>query len=198
MKEEFRDIKDYEGLYQVSNFGRVKSLERMMWNGKGWYHRKEIILKFGDTGDDRGNGCPGYNVVNLLKNGIQIQFRVHRLVAEAFILNSENKPYVNHKNSNRKDNRVENLEWVTPKENSDDAHNRNCTPKGEECSYSKLKEPQVIEILYKYATGNYTQQQLADEYNVSRRNIGKIINGKTWKHIKRTPPIGSPLKKPNI
>ena len=50
MKEEFRDIKDYEGLYQVSNFGRVKSLERMTWNGKGWYHRKEIILKLPQNG----------------------------------------------------------------------------------------------------------------------------------------------------
>jgi len=192
MKEEFRDIKDYEGLYQVSNFGRVKSLERMTWNGYGWYLCKEIILKPSDNGI-------GYFVVRLSKDGIEIGYLVHQLVANAFIPNPENKPEVNHKDGIKSNNFVWNLEWNTSKENCDHKINvlgKNCN--GEKQGNHKLKELQVIEILEKWATRKYTMLQLGNEYNVHRITIFDIIHNKTWKHIKRTPPIGSPLKKPNI
>ena len=105
MEEEiWKPIKDYEGLYEVSNLGRVKSLN---YRGTG----KEKILK----NTERSNG---YLAIGLIKNGKTKMFRVHRLVAEAFIPNPENKPCVDHINTIRDDNRVENLRWVTYKENN--------------------------------------------------------------------------------
>ena len=105
MEEEiWKPIKDYEGLYEVSNLGRVKSLN---YRGTG----KERILK----NTERSNG---YLAIGLIKNGKTKMFRVHRLVAEAFIPNPENKPCVDHINTIKNDNRVENLRWVTCEENN--------------------------------------------------------------------------------
>ena len=104
MIEVWKDIKGYEGLYQVSNIGRVKSLTRTNC-------RKENILKQ----TNRGNG---YYCVSLSKNNIVKTFCVHRLVAEAFIPNPNNFPCVNHINEDKLDNRVENLEFCTIQYNS--------------------------------------------------------------------------------
>ena len=104
MEEIWKDIKGYEGLYQVSNMGRVKSLERTVWNGKGYYKTPERILKAGANGD-------GYLSVNLCKDGRKKPYYVHRLVVQAFIENTQNLPEINHKNEDKTDNRVENLEW---------------------------------------------------------------------------------------
>ena len=104
MEEIWKPIKDYEGLYEVSNLGRVKSLN---YRGTG----KEKILK-------NIENSKGYFQVGLVKFGKQKVFKVHRLVAEAFIPNPENKPCIDHINTVKSDNRVENLRWVTYKENS--------------------------------------------------------------------------------
>ena len=104
MEEEiWKPIKDYEGLYEVSNLGRVKSLN---YRGTG----KERILK--------NIECKGYLTVCLTKNGKQKVLKVHRLVAEVFIPNPEGKPCIDHINTIKTDNRVENLRWVTHKENN--------------------------------------------------------------------------------
>lgn len=103
MDEIWRDIKGYEGLYQVSNLGRVKRL-------KSKYMKSERILKEGIT-------TGGYRLVVLCKNNKSKTFRLHRLVAEAFIPNPENKPQVNHIDENKANNNVNNLEWMTAKEN---------------------------------------------------------------------------------
>jgi hypothetical protein len=100
-KEIWKDIEGYEGLYQVSNLGRIKSLN---FKRSG----KEGILKSNPEG--------GYCAVTLShkRRGV---FYIHRLVATAFIPNPENKPEVNHINHNKRDNRASNLEWVTQSEN---------------------------------------------------------------------------------
>ena len=98
--EIWKDIEGFEGLYQVSNLGRVKSLG----NGLTW--KTERILKTVRTKD-------GYLKLVLSKNNVRKYFRVHRLVAQAFIPNPDNLPEVNHKNEDKTDNRVENLEWCT-------------------------------------------------------------------------------------
>ncbi len=113
--EIWKDIKGYDGLYQVSNFGRVKSLARTNVKGKGNYYRKEKIKKQYKT--KHSSNKTSYFHVSLSKNGIIKRYSVHRLVAIAFIPNKENKEYVNHKNENGLDNRVENLEWVSNSEN---------------------------------------------------------------------------------
>lgn len=105
--EEWKDIKGYEGLYQVSNQGRVKSLEKTYNVGYGGEkHQKERILIPTEVGN-------GYLHVTLCKNGGKKYKRVHRLVAEAFIPNPNKYDVVNHKDENQKNNNVDNLEWCT-------------------------------------------------------------------------------------
>jgi hypothetical protein len=106
------EIKDFEGLYQVSNMGRVKSLKREVL---GKMNSTRII--FEKLLSDRDNG-KGYRVLELYKDSKRYFKKVHRLVAEAFIPNPENKPEVNHIDTDKTNNCVTNLEWVTGKENS--------------------------------------------------------------------------------
>ena len=101
--EIWKDIKDYEGFYQVSSVGRVRS----MGNG-GSNNSKERILKPYKN---------EYLMVNLFKNGKRTPFLIHRLVAEAFIPNIDNKPFIDHIDTNPSNNKIENLRWVTQKEN---------------------------------------------------------------------------------
>lgn len=104
-------IKGYENKYEVSNLGRVKSLKRIAYNGFGNHILNERIIKVGNNGN-------GYITACLCKNGKPKTHHVHRLVATAFIYNTNNKPQVNHINGIVSDNKVNNLEWVTISENS--------------------------------------------------------------------------------
>lgn len=108
-KEIWKDIKDYEAMYQISDLGRVKSLARIIKH-QNRHYRKDKILK---TSIDNH----GYLQVTLCKNGKVKRFHVHRLVAQAFIPNPENKPQVNHIDGDRSNPRKTNLEWVTDREN---------------------------------------------------------------------------------
>lgn len=113
-KEIWKDIKGYEDLYQISNYGRVKRLEKeIITNYKyGSYSsiKKEKFLKTSKQN--------GYKIVSLRKDSKNKSCYLHRLIAETFISNPKNKPQVNHINGNKLDNRVDNLEWVTCKENN--------------------------------------------------------------------------------
>lgn len=102
-EEEWRDIKGFEGLYQVSNLGNVKRL-------KSYWCKKERIVK-------QSPNNQGYLRLTLCKNNVKYPKRVHRLVAEAFLPNPDNLPQVNHKDENKLNNRVDNLEWCTAQYN---------------------------------------------------------------------------------
>jgi len=159
MKENWKDIKDFEGYYQVSNLGRVKSLRRKRITGG---YLKERILKFNLQ-------TVGYYTVTLYKNGVISQRRVHRLVTEAFILNVFNKPCVNHKSGIKIDNEVENLEWCTYSEN--EKHAYSSLGKTRHRGYKKLCDTDIKQIKELKAKG-LSKRSIAKMFNVVHSTIG--------------------------
>ncbi len=175
MLEVWKDIVDYEGSYQVSNLGRIKSLYRKVRHKNNSLRTlKERILKPGKT-------TKGYMQVMLHKDGKGKQSKVHRVVAIAFIKNTESKPQVNHINGIKTDNHVDNLEWCTQSENM--VHSIENGLKdykfmtGENNMNTHLSFKDVSEI----RKSNKCVAGLAKEYNVSKPTIRSIIQNKTWK-----------------
>lgn len=111
IQEEWKDIRQFSGTYQVSNLGRIRSLDRIVKNGHGWKRTRGQILKPYKT-------MHGYLLIKLWKNDCYKHFMVHRLVAEAFIPNPDNLPIINHKDENKSNNHVDNLEWCTKSYNA--------------------------------------------------------------------------------
>jgi hypothetical protein len=166
--EIWKSIKGYEGIYEISNYGRVSSLPRK-------YLPKGKIL-------DYGVNNIGYPRVNLCKNGKVKPYLVHRIIAKAFIPNPNNKPQINHINGIKTDNRLENLEWTTQSENVIHAYKIGlCTNKGETHYLSKLTENDVLQI--RKLKGSMLQKDIAKKYNVKISCISSILNYRTWKHI---------------
>ena len=106
MEEKWKSIEGYEGLYEISTMGRVKSIERKVKHRNSYITLREKILK-------PGKNIKGYLFVVLCKNGKTKQILVHRLVCKAFLPNPDNLPEVNHKDENPLNNNVENLEFCT-------------------------------------------------------------------------------------
>lgn len=162
--EIWKDVPDYEGFYQVSNLGRVKRIDS-----------NRILAE--------RQGKNGYIRLNLSKNGEQKQAFVHQLVLKKFGSPQPNGKQVNHKNGNKKDNRIENLEWVTIAENikhRDDVLGKHT--KGTRNGSAILTESDVKEIKSLRAKG-WTCKKISLRYAVGRAAISHIVNGRTWKHI---------------
>ena len=157
--------------------GRVKSL-----GGKiGTCDRKEKIRSISLTKD-------GYAKVRLIHQGKDKTMCIHRLVAEAFIPNPDNKDTVNHKDGNKQNNAVENLEWANRTEQMLHAYKMGLktSRSGSYNSNAKLTDEQVQEIrkLYKPYNKEYGTVALAEKYGVTNRVIGLIVNNKAYKNVK--------------
>jgi hypothetical protein len=172
--EIFKDVKNYEGFYQISNLGRVKSLQRIVDNHSGFKKvLKERFLK--------PNICKtGYYVITFKKDNIKKTFKVHRLIANAFIEHIEGKNFVNHKNGIKTDNVVSNLEWCTVLENN--IHSR-ITGLTNDVGYnsvcSKLTKEQVIFI----TNSSIPLKDLAVMFNVGFTTIYKAKKRLTYKNV---------------
>jgi hypothetical protein len=155
-------------LYEVSNFGRVKSLK----------FNREKILK--PVINRRRNG---YLKVGLCYKSKTYTKTCHRLVAKYFLDNFDKSLQVNHKDFNTQNNRLDNLEWVTDSENKHHARINGLICRGEASPSAKLTSDEVRQIRFKYASGGVTQQRLSEIYNVGRKAITKIVQRQRWKHI---------------
>lgn len=123
----------------------------------------------------------GYVTVHLKRGEKWRPFLVHRVIAEAFIPNPEQKATVNHKNGVKTDNRTLNLEWASQSENNQHANDTGLREqKGELNHMAKLTSKQVQEIRRKYKPWEYTQQRLAEEYGVTQTLISQVILDKIW------------------
>ena len=185
MTTEWKDIKGYEGIAQVSNNGEVKVFERTYIQKNG---RKRTFPERIVKGSNDGHG---YLIVGLSdSSGINKTHRVHRLVAEAFIPNPEGKEHVNHINSWRDDNRAENLEWTTAGENQLHAYTfgHRESRKGTEINQSKLTDDIALQV-YLMANDGVPYKDISrwlDEkhgLSLSKSNVSNIKHKRTWKHI---------------
>ncbi len=125
-----------------------------------------------------------YWIVSLFKKGTVKSYRVHRLVANAFIPNPENKPQVNHIDGNKKNNKVENLEWCTASENTHHAYKTGLVcKKGFNSVGVKLTKKEILEIKTLLKENKLSQRKIAVIYNVTSMTISNIKRGKTWADI---------------
>ena len=177
MEEIFKSIPEYEGLYEISNLQNVKSLNRIIIRSNGQKVKiKEKILK-------PAIGSRGYYSVVLCNNIRQRTECIHILMAKTFISNPENKKEVNHINAITTDNRIENLEWVTHKENMTHAKLLGLIKynKGEKHYSSKLKDNDIIII--RSLSGIKSHSQIAKMFTIDKSQVSRIINRKIWNHI---------------
>ena len=175
--ELWEDVVGWEGLYEVSNLGRVKSLSRVVKRGEGELRVKEKIRVLVPN-------TKGYLQVKLCNQKIKKYKIVHRLVGECFVENPSEKPCINHKNGIKTDNRAVNLEWCTYRENNLHAIKSGLIGDrtGTNNSNSKLSEDDVKEIKGHLANGKKLTE-LAEIYNVTFGLIGHIKSGRIWSHI---------------
>lgn len=168
--EEWRQVEGFESYY-VSNMGRVYNT---------------LTKRFiGNKNSDKY----GYKRVKLSKLGARKPIDVHRLVAETFIPNPLNLKCVNHKDGNKENNTVDNLEWCTYSDNNKHAIKMGLTnhPKGEDIKISKLKESDIrfIRENYKPNSKEYNYRKLAQRFGVSKRTIYNCVKGIIWKDLEQ-------------
>jgi hypothetical protein len=173
MKETWKNIDGYKNMYSVSNFGRVKSLARKN-------RKKEKIMKLECRAKHFG--------ISLYINGTKKYYSIHRLVANHFMYNPNNYPFVCHKDDNTADNSIKNLYWGTHQDNMNDMVNNGKSCKGEKRwgernPMSILTEDKVLKIKKLSKNKQLTNTQLATRFSISRQAIVDIVYGRTWKHI---------------
>ncbi len=170
-------IKGYEGLYSISEDGEIRSEDRVVSHkGYGKMKRKGALKKIFSNAD-------GYHTVTLSKNNKAKTYTVHRLVALAYVANSENASEINHKDGDKTNNRASNLEWCSRSENNQHAYDigLNTPKKGSLNGNSKLKEKEVLWI--KRLKDKLSKEILSEMFGVSTRAIENIHYEQSWRHL---------------
>ena len=171
MKEIWKNIPGYEGSYKCSNLGRIKSLKRKCKGGNNIRTVPEKYLKYRIT-------YSGYFRVALTKDKKTKDYFVHRIVAMTFLINPDNKPFVNHKKGIKTDDRASMLEWCTQSENEIHAHKIGLkNHKGENHPSAKISNNDIIEIRKMLKNGT-KGRAIAKSFNVSESHLSNIKNYK--------------------
>ena len=160
-EEEWRPIKGYEGIYEISNLGRVKSL--VGWNGHSYVERERILAPY----KQQSNKNYSRSVVKLFKQGVRRDFKVHRLVAEAFIPNPYKYEVVNRKDGNPLNNKVDNLEWCTQKMNVNHAINNELMI----TRINTIDRETMVQLL----NNNFTYDEIAEMLGVAKGTVFNYI-----------------------
>jgi len=186
MLEHWRPAPGFEGLYEVSNCGGIRSVERRAWHPNGhWVVWSARRFRAGCNGS-------GYPQVDLRKDGRRFNVRVHRLVAEAFLLPStkSDETYVNHRDLNKTNNRASNLEWISFAENVRHAaaaykemNGRTRAPRGEDSGRALVTEDQVREMRSLRKSTGMTYRRIAERYGVGPHVVMAACQRKTWRHV---------------
>lgn len=165
--ENWKSIKGFENEYEISNLGNLRSKER-----KVKHYKNGVFRVYKSINKKTRLGSDGYLKCNLKKDTKRYDFRIHRLVAETFLNNNDNKQFVNHINGNKTDNRVENLEWCTSEENTIHAVKNRLIK-------TKLTDEQVLKIY----NSKISNRKLGEEFKVDSTIIWRIKNKKAYKHL---------------
>ena len=177
-KEIWKDVIAYEGIYKVSNLGRVKRIG----NGSDGRKLSERIM------NQKASGWKGkYLSVVLTKNNESKNQYVHRLVGIAFYgMPKNNKTQINHIDGNKHNNCLNNLEWVTAKENQQHRYTiLNQSQNGENNAANKYPRTLIEKVISLYKTKNYKQREIAKITGIDYRYVNLIVHNKVWKHLKR-------------
>lgn len=178
MTEVWKSVEEFKGLYEVSNLGNVKSLDRV--DSRGIAHKGRLLTP------TKGSG--GYYSVNLSKNQKRKTIRIHTLVAKAFIVNDDpdKKTHVNHKDGDKSHNEATNLEWATPKYNNQHAFKTGLNSQsGEDNCGVKISEEDAkfIRRCYIPYDKKYGRKALADRFGISVVQVARIVKKERWKSI---------------
>lgn len=167
------DLIGYEGIYVISNLGRVKTVIKRGNSVKGRILTPVVTKK-------------GYLRIGLTdEKGIQRRFYIHRLVIESFNKCQEEKMQVNHIDGDKTNNRLSNLEFVTDKENKKHAIKNDLNAKGEQIHTAVFTQEQIEWIRKHYKPGHskYGARAMARTFGTSHSTIGKVVRNETWKHV---------------
>lgn len=173
MEELWRAITGYEGFYEVSNLGRVRSLDRTVPRGSNHLTLKGVVLQ--------PCICKGYKYVNLRKGGIGGLKKVAALVTSAFEGPRPAGKQAAHENGNRLDDRAENLSWKTRVENERDKYRHGTRPLGEDVHNSALLKEQV-DVIRELRAGGLTYREIASRLKIKFEAVRCVCVGRTWRH----------------
>jgi hypothetical protein len=168
--EIWKSLEEFNGFYEVSNYGQVKRVKAGPATRIGRLIKMEV---------DRD----GYYIANICIYNKRYKKKLHRLVAKAFLKNPLNLPEVNHKNGDKSDNSESNLEWSTNKDNVKHACDNGLRALGENAPGAKLKEKDVLYIRKEYSPGK--AKELALIFGVSKTQIFRIMRRKCWKELEQ-------------
>lgn len=180
LTEEWRPVVGYEGLYEVSSLGQVRSLARKTYGQRGSRDLPQKVLK--QRSPLSPNGNQRYPYVGLCKSGVKKTAHVHRIVLAAFVGERPIGMQARHLNGNPEDNRINNLAWGTKLENEADRKKHGTVPRGLGHRKAKLSEAQVLEAVEMRKRG-ISIAKIAAAFGVWPRAIDQIVKGESWSHV---------------